>query len=135
MIEIMGDGLQAYFTAKHRLDCQNYNQRCHRLITEQNNIGWKNFLRGRWTKEWGRLHARYIKTGDPEAASPKKMLHWASGLVRKIWDHWFVMWTDRNKTWHGRDATTRRAAERAQAIREIRQLYTCLLYTSDAADD
>ena len=52
LIEIMGDGLQAYFTAKPRLDCQNYNQKYHRLITEQNDIGWKNFLCGRWTKEW-----------------------------------------------------------------------------------
>ena len=117
--------LQAYFTAQSQLDCRNYSQRYHRLITEQNDIGWNNFLREGWTKEWHRLHARYLKEGDPEAASPEKALQWASGLVRKIWDHWFVMWTDRNKTRHGRDAATRHAAERAQAIHEIRQLYTC----------
>ena len=35
---------------------------CQKLVEEQTEIGWRNFVKGRWSKEWGRLQEEFLES-------------------------------------------------------------------------
>jgi len=98
----------------------NHPPRFKSAIEDQNAIGWDQFLKGRWSKQWRLLHEQSHVTPTDSKILTK---HWPPELLAGLWDSWYQMWEERNKDRHGHDAKTRAAAQRTQATREVELLY------------
>ena len=119
----MLDGLESHFVPGHDPPQPEEHQEQYReAIRQQSAIGWRNFIKGRWSKEWRRLQAIYYDS-QPEQIEGHNQTSWATSLIRKMWDQWYEMWESRNKDRHGGDAAASAEADRVQAIREIEMLY------------
>jgi ribonuclease HI/predicted RNA-binding Zn-ribbon protein involved in translation (DUF1610 family) len=90
------------------------------IIEAQESIGWDQMIKGRIAKEWI-LHQK--EAMGATATKKKNALTWATEMISLIFEQWLKLWKIRNEDRHGRDKATRKAAERKQAIRELRQMY------------
>jgi hypothetical protein len=89
------------------------------IIEAQEKIGWNQMLQGRIAHQW-------IEKQKEAMATPtkrKNSMTWATEMISTIFEYWLKLWKMRNEDKHGRDAVTRREAERQQAIRELEQMY------------
>ena len=94
----------------------------HRLayIAEaQTRIGWEHVLRGRLTQLWSQHQQTHLGTFDPK----KNGQTWATDIIQEILQGWLALWKHRNDDRHGRDMASRQRIAKAQASRELEQLY------------
>jgi len=74
-------GISATLDKSGELDATQHLQQYHQAITEQNNIGWEHFLKGRWSIQWQLLHQRTHVTPKDSKFLPKQ---WASSLLNEL---------------------------------------------------
>ena len=90
------------------------------VFEAQSAIGWHELLKGRLSQAWAHHQQAFLGTFIPK----KNGNAWAVTVAEMMLRGWHNLWTIRNQEWHGRDAQTRAAALRSQAIRELELLYT-----------
>jgi hypothetical protein len=90
------------------------------IKASQQQIGWKQMLRGRISKEW--IKGQQQAMGET-ATKKKNASTWATEMVATVFEHWLKLWKIRNEEKHGKDAKERKEKERKQAIRELEQMY------------
>ena len=70
-----------------------------RAIADQNNIGWDKFLQGFISTRWETAQKLYQEIlGDYPSRPPRS---WTEGLLAKLWDFSFNIWSYRNQIKHG----------------------------------
>ena len=90
------------------------------VFEAQSAIGWHELLKGRLSQAWAHHQQAFLgtfdlkKNGNARAITVAEMMLWG----------WHNLWTIRDQERHGRDAQTRAAAFRSQAIRELELLHT-----------
>ena len=111
-------------TQVFRVDPTSYPSELHRLIAQQNAIGWDHLFHGRFSAEWSRLqdeyYARLVNTDNEKRRTGHR---WQTAIIGKIWDQWFLLWAMRNEDKHGADTTARARADRLEVERGLRELY------------
>ena len=111
-------------STKYRVSMSSYPTEVHRLIAQQNLIGWEHLFQGRFSVEWGRLqdeyYARLVNTDNTKRRTGHR---WQTTIIGKIWEQWFLVWATRNKDKHGVDSTARAYAARQEVDRGLRELY------------
>ena len=95
---------------------------CEQLIEEQEEIGWNNFVKGRWSKEWCRLQEEHLETQQLRTEKNNGTT-WVTSMISVLWTDVCELWEMRNQDRHGRNKTEQAEAKRAQAIREVEVLY------------
>jgi hypothetical protein len=111
------------------------------LIQQQQEIGWRQLLSGRMTKEWSRLQADYDHIqklrrldgvhalpgcGGAAASSimlPRTGTQWTSVIITEIWRLWEEAWTQRNASVHGLDRESRAYHLREKDTLRLRTIY------------
>jgi hypothetical protein len=93
------------------------------LIMEQQEIGWYNIFLAQFTKQWAVCQSNYLKTQN-NTAKGLSGDKWVSTICTVITSAWLELWDSRNKDRHGADSSLKSIALSAQAVREIRILYT-----------
>jgi exonuclease III len=107
-----------------QIDPQYYPARVTTLIHEQNAIGWRQLFNGRFSKEWSRIQDEsYGRNRPPPGKQKRTGMRWQTRFILKIWEQWDDRWSDRNKTLHGQDATTRNQALRRETQRQLDGIY------------
>ena len=105
-------------------DC--YNSVLHRLIHQQNRIGWRQIFHGRFSREWVRIQdSHYRRTRSQEHLQGKHYTgeKWLMGLILFVWDKWYTLWKQRTQELHGCDQRTRAEAERSDVRRQLHAIY------------
>jgi hypothetical protein len=74
-------------------------QVCHDAASEQDEIGWQNFVEGKISKSWGDLQLEYYH----ELHSKCSVDIWTSGLVSHLLEVTHGMWIHRNGVNHAVD--------------------------------
>ena len=68
---------------------------------EQQQIGWDQGIRGRWSKKWGQANGLYcisrLGQGDMDPHT-----RWMSSLVKSIWQYGIDQWIGRNEYLYGK---------------------------------
>ena len=113
---IMLEGTKGFLGGADHLDPLKFPMQYRELICQQNQIGWRNFLLGRWSRQW--VWQQHNSDWIDNTANS-----WALQLIRCIWDELWELWESRNRDKHGTNAKTRYEAERATLQREITLLY------------
>ena len=89
------------------------------IADAQTTIGWGALLKGRISKTWSQAQQHHLGEFQPK----KNGQTWAIDIIQTILDGMYELWDLRNKDRHGKDAQTKAAAARAQAVRELEHLY------------
>jgi hypothetical protein len=66
--------------------------------TQQSDIGWKHFIRGQLTIEWGNIIHRHLQKENITNMNAEK---WGSDLLYINWKHILKIWRVRCKELHG----------------------------------
>jgi ribonuclease HI len=90
------------------------------IIEAQEKIGWNQMLKGRIAHQWLNHQRDSMGNGTTKR---KNATTWATDMISTIFEYWLKLWKMRNEDKHGKDAATRREAEKQQAIRELEQMY------------
>ena len=93
------------------------------LIHRQNAIGWRQILRGRFSKEWERIQNAYYMRHKLKTSFKRTGARWQQQFITVIWDAWFNLWSTRNGEVHGTTAATRAQAQRREVARQITEIY------------
>ncbi len=123
LIKIMVDGCLRFLRNQQPINPIDYPCRFQQLISQQNKIGWLNFLRGRWSTEWAKRQHIFLKHKKQSKQSQNISRNWIPTMIRTNWDSVFAMWEQRNKDLHGSDSDTRKQARRHTYLRELHQAY------------
>jgi hypothetical protein len=93
------------------------------LLTEQEEIGWKQILLGRYGITWDRCQRRYLEnkyqkgiTGEPK---------WIRNVIRATWKYQKARWLARNEELHGKGTGTNSSESTKLALlTRIKTLYS-----------
>ena len=90
------------------------------IAAAQEAIGWTELLRGRLSKAWTQHQQTHLGAFDPKVNGQT----WTIDIIQFILESWLELWKSRNGDRHGRDHQSKAQAAKAQAIREMEQLYS-----------
>jgi hypothetical protein len=122
LVDILLNGIDAWL---HEVPFapDNYPRTFHRLIEEQNALGWRQIFQGRLTSEWSRLQDQHLLQIQSNTNSKTGIL-WTTNIITTVWKEFFKMWTTRNTAIHGNDSASRQTSRRRHAAVAIRHLHT-----------
>ena len=81
--DLLLDGITSWLEGESDVDPDDYEDMLHRLITQQNKIGWHQLFQGRFSKEWTRLQHEFLD--EMGFAGKKRMGHlWTVAVTTKI---------------------------------------------------
>jgi hypothetical protein len=87
--------------------------------TQQSAIGWKHFIRGRLTIEWGNIIHRHLQKENITNMNAEK---WGSDLLYINWKHVLKIWRVRCEELHGTTPEQIEINKKLRQIEEIRNL-------------
>jgi hypothetical protein len=95
------------------------------VIRQQNLIGWRQLIKGRFSNEWSKLQVdHYARMRSRRGTPDKRSGHrWQIKLIRLIWKEWMKLWKLRNEELHGRNAAEKARLERRAVELELREVY------------
>ena len=94
----------------------------HRLVAQQNSIGWRQLFNGRLSTEWARLQEDHyhVSKQKMDTTATGTSFHnsrasryarngtsWTSAIIVELWEQWYKVWILRNTDIHGHDQETR----------------------------
>ena len=94
-----------------------------RLIIQQNEIGWRQIVRGRFSTEWERLQNDYYFRHRKKTKYRRTGIMWQKQFMLLVWDLWHDVWMLRNDQVHGTTAETRAQATRRDMERQLTAIY------------
>ena len=118
MIELMLEGLKAVLEDRDTATIHVPASVAH-IAEAQQSIGWDHVLRGRLSKTWATAQQLHLGEFQPKTNGQT----WATTIIQAILQGWLDLWHIRNGDRHGRDSQSKAQAAKAQAIRELEQLY------------
>jgi hypothetical protein len=118
LMELLLEGLQAVFDGRDptTINCPASVQH---VAEAQTAIGWEHILRGRLSQSWAKEQQSHIGAFQPK----NNGMTWCTKIISTLLQGWLDLWNLRNGDRHGRDTHTKAQALKAQAIREMEQLY------------
>jgi hypothetical protein len=122
LMEILLDGLENWYNDQP-METQPYPARYHRLIHQQNKIGWRQLFNGRMSVEWATLQQDHLATTGLLGKTRSGHL-WTTAIITVIWAEWRKMWKMRNGIIHGHDTESRAKIQRLEAERNLHSVYT-----------
>ena len=93
----------------------------HRLLREQQAIGWSHLFQGRMTTQWASAQQDHLQGLPPIKGHDGH--HWTRTIIGEIFLHWNLLWDSRNGDRHGKDTGTKAIALKNQAHVELDAAY------------
>jgi len=131
LTRLLIDGLESWFTGEDSplLNHDHYPTDLHRIITQQEKVGWKHVMLGRFVQDWRRVQGRYSERVKPAERSGRPLTNartpeqWLCGLIKVMWEQWFTLWEERNQDLHGRDSLTKQSHLWQEVNKQLRDIY------------
>lgn len=123
LLDILRDGMQRWLEDTGTLPAlAQYAPKYHRLIDEQNLIGWDQPLRGRLSLHWNHLQQEYI-TAHHITDNKVSGQSWSRAAAQHGISWWLKRWKSRNDHRFGDTIDTKKSRIRAQIHRELSLVY------------
>ena len=138
--DILIDGIEGWLDSEdpesYRLESALYDDEFHRLIEQQNTIGWNQVFLGHFSWEWSDMQDAYnVTRPDYNPKKSRKGAKWQSLIIGRLWTQWYLLWESRNKDVHGADAKQSAEVERRNALRTLTDLYDLRNHYAPSAQD
>jgi hypothetical protein len=122
LVDVLLAGLSCWFQHE-TLQCDDYPVSLHKLISDQNSIGWNQLFRGRMVTEWAKLQQTSLSDNGCQTQSLSGR-SWVATVVSTIWTRFFELWDARNKIVHGVNINDYTAIQKATLLDEIKDLHS-----------
>jgi len=122
LMDILLDGMSNWFDGGDVLEPNLYPPQYHRLINQQNNVGWRQLFSGRMSREWSRLQDDHLCVSKLAGKTRTGRL-WTTTIITAVWKQWDIVWKLRNGVIHGQDSTSRAIILRQKAEWQIKTIY------------
>ena len=99
-----------------------YPERYSQLIDTQNDIGWDQLYKGRWSIEWVRAHERFLQSRE-HRREDMSASSWVLSFGRLLLDQWLELWKLRNEERHGKDKSQEAQIRKQRLQSELQELY------------
>ena len=138
LTRILVSGINLWFQGKETVSFSDVNPKYHRLVAQQNSIGWRQLFNGRMSTEWARLQDDYYFISKQRTEATATSTHtkdisasrytrsgtnWTGEIIVTLWDQWLKIWTIRNKAIHGHDRETREKHQIEVDIQRLQTIY------------
>lgn len=128
---ILVQGLHAWFEERE-FSSNGFPNKFHRLIAQQNAIGWQQIFHGRFSTEWARLQDDHLihlthqidKGAYVQGTMKRTGDQWCQDITTVLWKQWSTLWRLRNEVVHGRDEQDRRRQKEKENMRKLRHIYS-----------
>jgi hypothetical protein len=108
----------------YQVDFEAYPCEFHKVIKQQNRIGWRQLFNGRYSKHWAMLQEEYYsRMATTQRTKQMTGDKWLPNIIGAVWDGWYLLWEQRNRDLHGFDDQTKQDAQRREAERALRDIY------------
>jgi hypothetical protein len=127
--QALNESIQSWMNATDDVEyCVNatiYQNNVRLAIRQQNEMGWRQVINGRFSIEWSRIQDDYYaRSRTQKQNNDRRSGHrWQIKLIHLIWTEWDKLWKIRNEELHGRDSATRAATERREITNALRTVY------------
>jgi hypothetical protein len=121
LLDILIDGLDSWFQHKTLVKTQ-YPRSYHRLIWEQEQIGWRHLFNGHLTQQWRVKQDRYVRQMGIHTRHNTGS-GWTLRMMTILWRDFFVLWRTRNEAIHGHDLKSQLVAQKRKLRIEIEFLH------------
>jgi hypothetical protein len=122
LVDVLLAGLSSWF--QHELlDHMNYPPSLHKLIQDQNSIGWNQLFRGRMVKEWARLQQQSLSDNGCQKPTLSGR-SWVATVVTTLWTRFFELWAERNTLVHGASINDVTAVQKSKLLAELQDLHS-----------
>ncbi len=76
------------------LNTTEYHSDVRSVINQQNKIGWRQLINGRFGKEWSRIQDDYYARERSHRSTTDKRSgkKWQIQLITHIWQQWTILW-------------------------------------------
>lgn len=102
-MDILQDGLRRFHQQLPTIEPHHYPQQYADLIITQNQMGWDQLYKGRWSTHWRICQEAYHTTHSHDTPTIISGPLWVLGLSRMLIDRWLDLWNIRNNERHGKD--------------------------------
>jgi hypothetical protein len=121
LLQILTKGLESWFTGD-LLSTDGFPPDFHRLIHEQNAIGWYALLRGFTSRQWTIHQHTHLFHNDKVTKTVTGAL-WMVSLLQVIWDQIFVLWDLYKSDLHGIDVKAQATIKKRHLRQKIQALH------------
>jgi hypothetical protein len=90
------------------------------IANAQDAIGWRQLLKGRFSKSWAAFQTAYMGT---RATAKDNGSSWITAIIDTLFKEWWLLWEMRNQDRHGKDRAAQTQASTAQALRDLQLFY------------
>jgi hypothetical protein len=120
------DSLKQWFESDNevQIDPNDHEDTVCTIIRQQNSIGWRQIIHGRFGTGWAERQEEHYRQRFPNRN--KKILtgiHWQTSVILFVWDKWYTLWKERNQEQHGRDHHARAEADQRESRRRLATIY------------
>ena len=123
LIDILQDGLTRFHNQFDQMQTTQYPTRYAALIESQNEIGWEQLYKGRWSKAWSEAHNQYLERTERWNGKSSGNT-WVLAIGRLLLDQWLSLWHTRNEQRHGKDKTQQQQLRQQRLTSELHEIYT-----------
>jgi hypothetical protein len=123
--EILHKGLTNFHNQQTGVAARDYDPKYQGLISQQNDLGWDQLYRGRWSTQWCLLHDQYVQQyyQDLTAVFPDgETWVFQHGII--LMDQWLKLWQIRNEERHGKDTNEKQQKRASTLTRQLQDIYT-----------
>ena len=122
LADLLQDGIRRFHLQHEPPTHEEYPQQYHILIISQNQIGWDQLYKGRWSIHWSKLQDMYKESHHAtQGITPGPQ--WVLQHGRLLIDQWMILWKQRNEERHGKDNARQQELREHIAKSALEELY------------
>ena len=144
MALVLVGGTLQWLNGQDVISHADFPSRYHRLISQQNAIGWRQLFNGRPCTEWARLQDDYVYIESVQRSDAGRQMigkqrqqtsrvrngtQWSGEIITVLWAQWYKVWVQRNAVIHGHDQVSRARQQQAMDVHRLQAIYQSRLST------
>ena len=140
LAKVLVQGISQWLHGTDQMNYLTFQPKYRGVITQQNDIGWRQLFNGRMGNEWARVQDDYAyvqkmrKPENPSTVKQSSTTHqqttrirtgtqWSSEIIITLWEQWHHVWEMRNAVIHGHNQASRAKQQQAKDIHRLQSIY------------
>ena len=138
LARVLVQGTSQWLNGQETISPGDFPSRYHRLISQQNGIGWRQLFNGRLCTEWARIQDDYVylemlrrsdegrrmnTTTPRQDTRHKNGTQWSGEIIVALWEQWYKVWVQRNAIIHGHDQASRARQQQTTDVHRLQSIY------------
>jgi hypothetical protein len=131
-------GISKWFRGQDVISFDEFSPKYHRVISQQNEIGWRQIFNGQMGIEWARIQDDHVylvnsrrsettrpgpNSASPQARFQRTGTQWLGEIIVTLWEQWLQVWAIRNAVIHGHNEESRAKSQKIKDLHRLHSIY------------